>query len=158
MSNLKFTFTLSEEEARKALAKKLTYQEWIELFEINSKTYGNWDVDLKITSHFVEKVKSWFDDTLDDRVPENLLPILQESVVKDFAERNKKNENIKLEEVSNEVELKAIETLRDYKVVTYQDAINIFYEGYEFNREPKETNLSEFSTEELLQEIKNRTK
>lgn len=153
-----FTFTLSAEDARRAIAEEVSPKKWIELFELNSEAYANWSVDIAIAEHFIEKLKPWFDKTLGDDIPDCLLPLLQESATKDLAEKNKRYTSSTAEDTPDPVELAAIELLRQYKVITYNDALHIFFEGYAFNTERQERDLSDFTTEELMAEIIGRAK
>jgi hypothetical protein len=124
-----------------------------------SRSYGDWSIDLKLAEYIVGKVKEgYIDKYRDEDIPTVLKPLLVDSISKNIALQNEKNKNVTLEEVSGEAELKAIELLRNYEFIDYRDAINIFCEGYDFAMENKTANisLSEFTSEELLTELKNR--
>ena len=156
---MKFTFTLSESEARKTLAKKLTFKELLELILINTNTYSNWDIDLQLAEALVKRVKEgYIDKYRDEDIPQVLRPLLVQAISDNLAKNNEKNKNITLNDVSGEAELKAIKLLREYKSIDYDDAVNLFCDGYDFAKKQTQTevDLSSVDTEKLLTEIKNR--
>ncbi|MFT6125833.1 MAG: hypothetical protein ACJAVA_000275 [Flavobacteriaceae bacterium] len=155
---LDFTVTISEQEVLEKWAEQVSVNKWIEMYTILSDSFSSWDVDLKLAEFIVKRVKEeWIDKYREEDIPEVLFPLLKNAVTNDVIEQNKKNQNITLEEVSGEVELKAIELLRDYDLIDYSDAVNLFCNGYDFaEKQIGNVDLSKVDMKDLIKEIQNR--
>lgn len=153
-----FKFEVTEKEIQDKWAKQTTSDRWIEMYRKLSNSYSNWDIDIKLAEFIINHIKEYVKELPDD-LPEILYPLLVDEIKNDIANQNEKNKDITLEEVADEAELKAIELLREYDFITYDAAIHLMYDMYKFGQESMEDNgksLEEYSTAELLEEVKRR--
>lgn len=155
------TFTITQKELREKWSEQCTVEKWIGMFENVSKAYGSWYIDLQVAEYLINKLRSkYFNSSYDvNSVPEVLRPLVIEAIKNDFLENNLNNQNLTINDVSDEFELEAIERLRDYEYLSYDNAVQLFCDACEFTQENLEFEhkaLSDYSIEELLAEIKNR--
>ena len=158
MSKLEFTFEVPEQEVQDKWAEQTTPDRWITMYKKLSNNYANWDVDIKLAEFIINHIKEYITELPDD-IPKVLYPLLAAEIKNDIIENNEKNKDITLEEVADEGELFAIESLRHYDFITYNNAIDLIYEGYEFGKnsiEVSSKSLEEYTTAELLAEISKR--
>lgn len=156
---MEFTFTVTDKEIKEKWSEKCSVSEWIEMYKNLSKAYSDWSIDMEVAEFIIKNIKEgYIEKYLESDIPEVLKPLLIEALKKNFAKRNEENKNITLEETAGEHEFEAIRVLREYEEIDYSDAINLFCDGYDFALAKVEvkTDLSEISTEKLLEEIKNR--
>ena len=155
---LDFTVTISEQEILEKWAEQVSAQQWIEMYTILSDSFSSWDTDLELAEFIVKRVKEdYIDKYREEDIPEILFPLLKNAVTNDVIEQNKKNQNRTLEEVSGEAELKAIELLREYDLIDYSDAVNLFCSGYDFaEKQVGNVDLSNVDMKDLIREIQNR--
>jgi len=154
---MEFQITITKEQLLAKWSEQCSTKEWIEMYQKHSSSWNDWDTDLKLAEFIVKKVKKgYIDKYRDEDIPEVLMPILVNAITNNITQRNLENENITLKEVSGESELEAIRVLRDYDLIDYEDAIILFCDGYDFAERGQTTDLSKFSTDDLLQEIKKR--
>ena len=154
---IEVTFSITHKELREKWSERCSVEEWIEMFENVSKNYDVWDGDFQIAEYLIQRLrtKCSITDHLDD-VPEVLRPLVIEALKDEFLEKKAEDENVTLDQVSSEQELEAIIRLRDYDSLSYEDGITLFCEGYEFAQSNESKSLSDYSMEELLDEIKRR--
>lgn len=155
------TFTITQKELRKHWSEQCTSEEYIEMFENVSKAYGSWYIDLQVAEYIINKLRTqYFSGSYNENsVPEVLRPLVTEAIKNDFVENNSKNQDLTIDDVSDEFELEAIERLREFEYLSYDDAVQLFCDACEFAQENMELEhraLSEYSIEELLAEIRNR--
>jgi signal recognition particle GTPase len=158
---LEFKFTVSEKEIQNKWVEQTTPERWIEMYQKLSDSYDTWDVDLKLAEYIISHIKKYVEVYQSEDLPEVLLPLLGEAIKNDIIENNEVNKNITLEDIGDEAEFYAIELLRDYTYITYEDAIRLVCRGYEFCSKSLDVGrkgLKEYTTAELLAEISNRTK
>jgi hypothetical protein len=155
---LDFTVTISQKEVLEKWAEQVSVNKWIEMYTILSDSFSSWDVDLGLAEFIVKRVKEeWIDKYMEEDIPEVLFPLLKNAVTNDVIEQNKNNQDITLEEVSGEAELKAIELLREYDLIDYSDAVNLFCNGYDFaEKQIGNVDLSKVDMKDLIKEIQNR--
>jgi hypothetical protein len=153
-----FKFEVSEQEVQNKWAEQTTPNRWIEMYKKLSHSYLSWDVDIKLAEFIINHIKEYVKELPED-LPEVLHPLLIAEIKNDIVENNEKNKLITLEEVADEGELFAIELLKDYDFINYNDAVNLIYEGYEFGKESVDNSskpLEDYTTAELLAEISRR--
>ena len=156
---MQFTFTVSEKEVQDKWAKQTTPDRWIEMYQKLSDSYAHWDVDVKVAEFIINHIKEYIKEYMPEDLPKVLQPLLVEELKNNIIENNLENKDITLEDVADEAELYAIELLRDYDFINYEDAVNIICNSIEFGRESVDTvskGLEEYTTAELLAEISNR--
>lgn len=156
------TVHIPHEDVVQSFISQNSYKDWIEMYDKISEDYGNWDVDIKILTHLVDKVYNQFIAKYRDHnnLPDNLRPLVEQSINEEFKEKVEEYKDWKLEDVGSEVKLGA----RDFcakvtnHVPTYDDVFEAYIQGYELadEKEKQTPNLSDISTEQLLEELKDR--
>ena len=156
---LEFNITITKEKILKKWSEQVDVSEWIGMYENLSDSYSSWTIDLELAEFIVKRVKEdYINKYLEEDIPEVLKPLLLNAISNDIISKNNENLKITLEEVSSIAELKAIEKLREYSYIDYEDAVNIFCDGYDLASIKKETNvdLSSIDSKYLIKEIQNR--
>lgn len=156
---IEFNFTVSKKELLEKWSKQCSLEEWKEVYMTFSGSFSSWDIDLKLAEFIIKRVKEgYIDKYRDEDIPQVLKPLLIGAMQSNIIKKNEENLNVVIEEVIGEHELEAIKVLRNYNYIDYNDAIDLFCNGYDYANRNRVTDveLSNISTEDLLEEIKNR--
>ena len=156
---LDFTVTISEKKVKEKWAEQVSTKDWIEMYQKHSNQWSSWDVDLKLAEFIVERVKTgYIDKYRNGDIPKVLRPLLLSSISDNIERQNEENEKITLNDVSGKAELQAILLLRKYATIDYDDAINIYCDGYQRGADSidGQVDISNISSKILIEELKNR--
>ena len=156
-SEVEVNFTISLKRLRELWSNQCDSDEWIEMFESMARNYDSYEVELQVGEYIAKKIINLYEMEMisDKEIPDVIKPVISQSLVNNFL-----NDKLNAEKVyTNEIQLEAVNLLRDYSYIDYTSAIDLFVEGYEFAKEKFESqpkSLSDYSTQELLEEIKRR--